>query len=271
MLGACSTQPQMPDLSETDVSLGYLTAPKGFSIEVFADSVPGARQLAVSPSGVVYAGTRRTGSDGKVYAIVDTDQDFKADTVYTLISGLRLPNGVAFKDGDLYFAEVSKVWKFEDVEANLSNPGEPVLVTDEYPEETHHGWKYIAFGPDGKLYVPVGAPCNICNNEEENPIFATLTRINTDGTGREIVAHGVRNTVGFTWHPETGNIWFTDNGRDWLGDDTPPGELNEITKEGQHFGYPFLHGKRYGIPISVKPAVPAKASLKPPFRNSDRT
>ena len=266
VMNACAPADKMPDLSETELSLGYLTAPKGFKVEVFADSVPGARQLAVSPSGVVYAGTRRTGENGKVYAIVDSDKDFKADTVYTLISGKRLPNGVAFKDGDLYFAEVDKIWKLEDVENDLGNPDEPVLITDEYPQETHHGWKYIAFGPDEKLYVPVGAPCNICNNEEENPIFATLTRINPDGSEREIVAKGVRNTVGFTWHPETGNIWFTDNGRDWLGDNTPPGELNEITQEGQHFGYPFLHGKTVWDPDFGEEGKPRESEFKTPVQ-----
>lgn len=229
------------DTSLSSTSLGYLQTPSGFSVEEYSDQVPGARQLTVSPSGVVYVGTRRTGESGKVYAVVDTNNDFKADTVYTIISGLRMPNGVAFKDGDLYIAEVSKIWKFENIEADLANPPAPVLIADDYPTETSHGWKYIAFGPDDKLYVPVGAPCNICNNEVENPIYATLTRINTDGTGREIVASGIRNTVGFTWHPKTQNIWFTDNGRDWLGDDTPPGELNEITETGQHFGFPFLH------------------------------
>ncbi|MEQ9309599.1 MAG: PQQ-dependent sugar dehydrogenase [Balneolaceae bacterium] len=224
-----------------NLSLGFLKSPSGFVIEEFSDQVPGARQLAVSPSGVIYVGTRKTGENGKVYAVVDRDNDFKADTVYTIISGLRMPNGVAFKDGDLYVAEVSKIWKFENIEDDLKNPSKPILINDDYPTETSHGWKYIAFGPDEKLYVPVGAPCNVCNNEEENPIYATLTRINSDGTNREIIAHGIRNTVGFTWHPESQNLWFTDNGRDWLGDDTPPGELNELTEEGQHFGFPFLH------------------------------
>lgn len=229
-------------LEPNSTSLDYLKTPAGFTVEIFADSVPGARQLAVSPSGVVYAGTRRNGESGKVYAIVDSDGDFKADTVYTITQGHRMPNGVAFRNGDLYIAEVNKIWKFENIENDLANPPSPTLIRDDYPTESSHGWKYIAFGPDGKLYIPVGAPCNICNNEDTNPIFASLTRINPDGSDREIIAHGIRNTVGFTWHPETGNIWFNDNGRDWLGDDIPPGELNEITEEGQHFGFPYLHG-----------------------------
>lgn len=247
-----------------EISLGFLETPAGFSVEIYSDQVPGARQLAVSPSGVVYVGTRKTGENGKVYAVVDKDNDFIADTVYTIASGLRMPNGVAFKDGDLYVAEVSKVWKFENIEADLSNPPAPVLITDTFPTETSHGWKYIAFGPDDKLYVPVGAPCNICDNEEENPIYASLTRMNADGSDREIVAKGIRNTVGFTWHPTTNNIWFTDNGRDWLGDDIPPCELNEITEDGQHFGFPFLHGSSVWDPEYGDSARDREAEFKLP-------
>ena len=220
-------------------SLGFIESPKGFEVSIFADNVPNARQMAISPSGTIYVGTRR---EGKVYAIVDHDKDFKADTVFTIASDLRLPTGVAYRNGSLYVAEVSKIWRYDDIDNNFENPPQPTLITDDYPTEGHHGWKYIAFGPDDKLYVPVGAPCNVCNHEEDNPIFSTITRINPDGTNREIVARGVRNTVGFTWHPETQNLWFTDNGRDWLGDDTPQCELNEITSSNQHFGFPFLHG-----------------------------
>lgn len=240
MSQGCSDDVPVPEKhGPKSVSLGYLKAPAGFQVTVFAENVPNARQLAKSPSGIIYAGSRRA---GKVYAIVDSDNDFKADTVYTIADGLRLPSGIAYKDGDLYVAAVSEIWRFDDIDEQLSSPPAPVLITDDYPTEGHHGWKYLGFGPDGKLYVPVGAPCNVCNYEEENPIFSTITRINPDGTGREIVARGVRNSVGFTWHPKTKNLWFTDNGRDWLGDDTPSCELNELTEEGQHFGFPFLHG-----------------------------
>jgi glucose/arabinose dehydrogenase len=227
------------------ISLGYLEAPAGFEISVFAENVENARQMAMSDNGILYVGSRRKGN---VYAIVDTNNDFKADSIHIIASGLRLPNGVAMKDGDLYVAEVSKIWKFEDIDSNYDQNPEPILITDELPTEGHHGWKYIAFGPDDKLYVPIGAPCNICNHEEDNPLFATLTRMNADGSEHEIVAKGIRNTVGFTWHPTTGNIWFTDNGRDWMGDDIPPCELNEITAEGQHFGYPYLHGNEIWDP-----------------------
>jgi glucose/arabinose dehydrogenase len=198
--------------------------------------------MALSPSGVIYVGNK----DGdKVYAIKDTDNDFVADKRWVLASGLNMPNGVAFKDGDLYVAEVSKILKFPKIEADLSNPSEPVVINDQYPTEAHHGWKYIAFGPDGKLYVPVGAPCNICEPDE---IFASITRINDDGSGREIFAHGIRNSVGFAWHPQTNELWFTDNGRDMLGDDIPPCELNKAQQAGMNFGYPYCHGDEISDP-----------------------
>ncbi|MEO1049184.1 MAG: sorbosone dehydrogenase family protein [Bacteroidota bacterium] len=214
--------------------LDKINLPTGFKIDVFAE-VDNARSLAMSPSGTIYVGNR---AGDKVYAVKDTDGDYEADKKYVLASGLRMPNGVAFKDGDLYIAEVSRILKLENIESNLDNPPKPKVIYDDYPTDRHHGWKYIAFGPDGKLYVPVGAPCNICESDE---IYASITRINPDGTGLEIYAKGVRNTVGFTWHPETGDLWFTDNGRDHLGDNFPACELNKATKKGMHFGYPYCH------------------------------
>jgi len=157
-----------------------------------------------------------------------------------------MPNGVAFYKGDLYVAEVDKLWLFKNIENNLDNPGEPILIYDNYPKDKHHGWKFIAFGPDDKLYVPVGAPCNICESKDE--IYASITRMDPDGSNREVFAHGVRNTVGFTWHPQTGEMWFTDNGRDMLGDNIPPCELNRAIKIGQNFGYPYCHGGDIGDP-----------------------
>jgi len=151
---------------------------------------------------------------------------------------LKMPNGVAFRDGALFVAEVSRIIRFDDIENRLSNPPAPVVVYDKYPTDTHHGWKYIAFGPDGKLYVPVGAPCNICEPEE---IYASITRINADGSNMEIVQKGIRNTVGFTWHPDSKDLWFTDNGRDWMGDDLPACELNRASRDSLHFGYPYCH------------------------------
>jgi glucose/arabinose dehydrogenase len=231
------TDTSVPALSEASAKLplNLIQLPAGFSISVYAE-VEDARSMALSPNGVLFVGNR----DGnKVYAVKDTDGDYKADKKWVLASGLNEPNGVAFKDGDLYVAEISRVHKFPKIESNLNKPTSQVIY-DKFPTEAHHGWKYIAFGPDGKLYVPVGAPCNIC--ESADPIFASITRMNADGTGMEVFAHGVRNTVGFTWHPETKNIWFTDNGRDMMGDDMPPCELNTATAIGQHFGYPYCHG-----------------------------
>lgn len=223
----------------SDIPVNRLLLPSGFKIEVFADSVVGARSMAMGDDGTLFVGTRRNKT---LYAIQDLDQDFKADHITVLDSTLEVPNGVAFRKGSLYVALVDKLLRYDSIESRLDNPPAPVVVYDDYPDKLHHGWKYIAFGPDDKLYVPVGAPCNICDSTVVDERFASITRMDPDGSNREIVAHGVRNTVGFTWHPETGELWFTDNGRDMLGDDVPPCELNRVTASGQHFGYPFCHG-----------------------------
>lgn len=220
------------------IQLETIKLPPGFQIEVWAEDVPDARSLAMSDDGkVIFVGNRQ----GKnVYALVDSNGDGKADKKHTLASGLRMPNGVAYKNGDLYVAEVSRILRFKDIVNNLENPSYEV-VYDKYPDKAHHGWKFIAFGPDGMLYVPVGAPCNICKSDEE--IFASITRIDVNATHiqPEIFAHGVRNTVGFSWHPQTKELWFTDNGRDMMGDDVPDCELNHAPQKGLHFGYPFWH------------------------------
>jgi glucose/arabinose dehydrogenase len=230
-LGSCSSQ------NNSSFLLDNLDAPEGFSVEVFADNVANARQLARGGNGTIYVGSR---GEGKVYAITDSNNDYRADSVHVVAEDLRLPSGIAYQNGDLYIGAVSKILRLDDIDSQLQNPPKPQVITDTYPTEGHHGWKFIDFGPDGKLYVPVGAPCNIC--EHDNDIFASITRINPDGTGREIVAHGVRNSVGFDWDPTTGDLWFTDNGRDWMGDNRPPCELNHLSEDGQHFGYPYKHG-----------------------------
>ncbi|MEQ8237980.1 MAG: PQQ-dependent sugar dehydrogenase [Cyclobacteriaceae bacterium] len=248
ILSACSTQKEKNDnavvisnketenLTNTDgLELNRLQLPEGFTIDVFA-RVDNARSMAISDNGTLFVGTRK---DDKVYAIKDLDGDFKADERYIIAEGLRMPNGVAFKDGNLFVAEVSKLWKFIEIEANLDAPLKQMIYED-YPSDGHHGWKYIAFGPDNKLYVPVGAPCNIC--ESKNEMYASITRMNADGSEREIYVSGVRNTVGFTWHPDNKHLYFTDNGRDMLGNDIPPCEFNRATEKGQHFGYPYCHG-----------------------------
>lgn len=224
------------------LNLDKIILPEGFTVEVFA-RVNNARSLVLTENGTLFVSNR---GGNKVYAVRDTDGDWKADERYEIASGLRMPNGIAFKDGSLYVAEVSKLWRFDDIETNLENPPEPIKIYDDYPTDAHHGWKYIAFGPDGKLYVPVGAPCNIC--ESKNEMYASITRMDPDGSNREVYAHGVRNTVGFTWHPTTGEMWFTDNGRDWLGNDEPPCELNRVSEAGQHFGYPYCHGGYFKDP-----------------------
>ena len=223
--------------AKADVQLDKLKLPEGFTIDVWAAEVPNARSMAISESGIVFVGNRQ---EKNVYALVDENADGKADSKYILATDLRMPNGVAIKDGDLYVAEVSRILRFKDIENNLTKPSYEV-VYDGYPDEAHHGWKFIAFGPDGMLYIPVGAPCNICVSED--PIFASITRLDVSKPGAkpEIYAHGVRNSVGMTWHPETKELWFTDNGRDMLGDDTPDCELNKATTLGQHFGYPYWH------------------------------
>ncbi|HSN59417.1 MAG TPA: sorbosone dehydrogenase family protein [Ferruginibacter sp.] len=229
-------------LTDTDTNalfkkyhLDKIKLPEGFSISVYAE-VPNARSITLSPSGVLYVGNR---SGDKVFAVTDENKDGKADKVYTIASGLNTPNGVAFKNGNLYIATISSILKLENIESNLATPPAPKVVYDKFPEDKHHGWKFIAFGPDGKLYVPVGAPCNICKSD--NPIYASITRINEDGTGLEIFANGIRNSVGFSWHPVTKQLWFTENGRDMLGNDVPSDELNNAPAANMHFGYPFCH------------------------------
>lgn len=221
----------------SNLPLDRITLPEGFSISVFASGIEDARSLARGDNGTIFVGNRQK---DKVYAVVDQDNDGVADETHIIASGLRMPNGVAYRDGDLYVAEVSRILRFSDIENNLQNPPEPEVIYDQYPTEGHHGWKYIAFGPDDKLYVPVGAPCNICDPDEE--IYASITRMNADGTGMEVFASGVRNSVGFDWHPQNNVLWFTDNGRDMLGDDIPPCELNRAPEKGMHFGYPYCHG-----------------------------
>jgi glucose/arabinose dehydrogenase len=224
-------------LPSAAAELGEITLPSGFRIAVYAGDVPGARQMAVGPAGVVFLGSR---AEGKVYAVVDRDGDDRADQVHVVASGLNSPSGVAFRDGALYVGAVNRVLRFRDVARDLARPPRPEVVSDAYPSDAHHGWKFLAFGPDGKLYVPVGAPCNICT--PPGPLHATITRLDLAGGRPEVVARGVRNSVGFDFDPATGDLWFTDNGRDWLGDDQPPDELNHLTKVGEHFGFPFCHG-----------------------------
>ncbi len=232
--------------------MSEISLPPGFRIEVYAADVPNARQMALGPGGVVFVGSR---SEGKVYAVADR-------RVYVLASGLDQPSGVAFRDGALYVAAVNRVMRLRDVARDLGHPPKPEVVSDAYPSDAHHGWKFIAFGPDGRLYVPVGAPCNVCTLP--GPLHATITRLDLAGGRPEVVARGVRNSVGFDFDPATGDLWFTDNGRDWLGDDQPPDELNHLTKVGEHFGFPFCHGN--GLRDPEHNAGRACGEFTPPAR-----
>jgi glucose/arabinose dehydrogenase len=228
-------------LPSTAAEVGDITLPPGFHIALYAADVPNARQMAVGPAGIVFVGSL---GEGKVYAVVDHDGDHQADEVHVLARGLNKPSGVAFRDGDLYVAAVNRILKLRDVARDLARPPKPEVVTEAYPSDAHHGWKSIAFGPDGRLYVPVGAPCNVC--VPPGPLHATITRLDLAGGRPEVVARGVRNSVGFDFHSQSGELWFTDNGRDWLGDDQPPDELNRLAQPGAHFGFPYCHGD--GLP-----------------------
>lgn len=222
-------------LQAADPPLERIRLPAGFSISLYADHVPNARVMVLGEDGTLYVSTR---SAGKVYALRDEDRDGRAERLITLADRLNMPNGIALRDGALYVAAVDRILRYDAIAARLNDPPEPVVVTDALPKDGHHGWRYIAFGPDGKLYVPVGAPCNICDKAG----YAELRRLNPDGSGMEVFARGIRNTVGFTWRPGTQDLWFTDNGRDWLGDDAPPDELNYAPRAGLHFGFPYCHG-----------------------------
>ncbi len=209
--------------------------PPGFSISVYAANVPNARAMSLGPNGTLFVGSMQAGN---VYAVVDRDKDYRADEVITIARGLQMPTGVAVHNGALYVAAISRVLRFDNIESQFRNSPKPVVVTANLPTETHHGWKFIAFGPDGMLYVPVGAPCNICDPGARH---GNISRMKPDGSGLEVFARGIRNSVGFDWDPQTRDLWFTDNGRDNLGDNVPPDELNRVAGPGMHFGYPDCH------------------------------
>jgi len=231
VLVGLASQPQQP------LPLTQIKLPPGFTIDLYATGVPHAREMVMGAKGTLFVGSR---DYNKVYAIVDRNNDHKADQVYTIAEGLKDPSGVAFRDGSLYVAEISRITKYDNIEANLEKPPTPAVVKSDLPTETHHGQKFIRFGPDGLLYVPVGAPCNVCERPDDQR-FATILRMKPDGTETEVFASGVRNSVGFDWHPATRELWFTDNGRDLLGDDIPPDELNHAPKKGLAFGFPYCH------------------------------
>ena len=210
-----------------------LKAPKGFKIELYAAGVGNARTLRQGDKGTVFVGSRLL---DKVYAIVDRGEKREVKPIY---SGLYRPNGLAFKDGVLYIAELSRISKVEKIEDNLDNPPKPVVIYDDLPKDEAHGWKFLTIGPDDKLYFQVGAPCNICM---PSPAHAQIRRINLDGSGAEVVARGIRQIVGMDFSPITKQLYFTENSRDWLSEDIPEDKLNRLTQPGKdNFGYPYCH------------------------------
>ena len=232
---ATAASPQAP--------VADLKLPPGFSIEVWIDEVPNARTLALGDKGTLFVGSREA---GKLYALTDTDGDGRPDRRIVLAEGLNRPTGLAFRNGDLFVAEIDKLWKLPGIESKLAQPPKPVTIRADLPDKTHHGWRFIDFGPDGKLYLAIGAPCNVCKPEAftaggDKLEFASITRMDPDGRNWEVVARGVRNSVGFGWHPKTRQLWFTENGRDMLGDDTPSCELNKVSRTGEDFGFPYCH------------------------------
>ena len=246
-----------------ELPLDRIKLPPGFEIHLYATGVRNARSMALGPNGTLFVGTM---DEGNVYAVLDQDQDDRADKIITLVEGWNMPNGVAIREGSLYVAEVNRVVRFDDIESHLEDLPAPVVIRDDLPKDEAHGWKFIAFGPDGKLYVPVGMPCNICERDDER--YGSILQMNPDGTDLQVYARGVRNTVGFSWHPETKELWFTDNGRDQLGDDIPPDELNHAPGPGLHFGFPYCHGgeipdPKFGSDHACDEFVPPAKTLGP--------
>ena len=218
-----------------------LIVPEGFHVAVYAE-VENARAMTLDEDGTVYVGSRGA---GKIYALKDIDKDGVAENVIVIDKNLDSPVGVSYFGGDLYVSAMNKIYKYADIREKQQD-AERSIINKSFPDDRHHGWKFIDFGPDSLLYVPVGAPCNIC--EADTSRYANIMRMKADGSELEVYALGVRNTVGFSWHPETQELWFTDNGRDWMGDDFPPCELNQAKEIGQHFGYPYCHGKSISDP-----------------------
>ena len=243
------------------IRLGDIRLPPGFRIEVFA-TVPNAREMALGDNGTLFVGSMDAGN---VYAV--RIHDNKAAEVLTIASGLKLPVGVAFRNGSLYVSAVNRILRFDHIETNLAHPPPPALVTEAFPAETHHGWKFIAFGPDGRLYVPVGAPCNNCEPDAAHGNISRI-RVDTSKSVPEVVARGIRNSVGFDWDPRTKELWFTDNGRDEMGDDLPNDELDHAPRSGMNFGYPYCHqgdvsDPEFGHLHSCREFTPPVAKLGP--------
>jgi len=244
-----------------EIQLDQVDLPPGFSIEIYADGVENARQMALGDDGTLFAGSRKA---GKLWAMTDADGDHRAETIRLIDEDLNMPSGLEFRNGALYVGAVDRILRYDNIEALLDQPPEPVVVTDALPDKKHHGWKYLRFGPDGKLYIPVGVPCNICDEDG----FGEIRRVNPDGSAMDVYAKGVRNSVGLAFHPQNGQLWFTDNGRDMLGDDLPADELNHAARAGMHFGIPYCHqgdllDEEFGKGMDCADYTPPVAKLDP--------
>jgi glucose/arabinose dehydrogenase len=256
--------PIISSAADGTLPIDKLILPEGYSASVYASEVVNARSMCFGKdNSILFVGTR---GEGNVYALIDSDLNYKSDQQYLLYSNGNMPNGVAYKDGDLYIAEVDRILRFKNIESKLDNPGIPEVIYDDYPTASHHGWKYVAFGPDGRLYIPVGAPCNVC--ESDDTIFNTITALDIESGEREILHSGIRNTVGFDWHPITNDLWFTDNGRDMMGDNKPECELNHASEPNMHFGFPYCHqgnlpDPKFGKKHSCNEFSPPKALMGP--------
>ena len=251
---ACALTSAVAFAAPGALPLDKIRLPPGFVIELVA-RVDNAREMTLGTNGTLFVGSMGA---GKISAV--SFPPGAPPRVTTVASGLTLPLGVAFRDGALYASSVNRILRFDNIEQRLANPPAPVVVSDKFPSETHHGGKFIAFGPDGKLYVPVGAPCNICEPDPDR--YANLMRMNADGSGLEVFARGIRDSVGFDWDPQTNELWFTDNGRDSLGDDVPPDELNHAPRAGLNFGYPYCHAGTIPIPNSARVTIAGPSSRR---------
>ena len=265
LLTGCAQEPQsttettLTPTHQSSLPLEEITLPTGFHIDTFAENLTGARSMALAEDGTLFVGTR---DHGNVYALKDTNGDHKADTTYTIATGLQMPNGVAYKDNTLYVAETHRIIAFQNILDTLEAPSY-TQVYNGLPKDYVHGWKYLAIGPDDKLYFGIGAPCNTCVSE--NNVYSSISRVNRDGSAFEIFAKVVRNTVGFDWNPLTKELWFTDNGRDLLGDNLPPDELNNAPQKGLHFGFPFMHGQNIEDP-DLYSQIPENLTTTPPVQ-----
>jgi glucose/arabinose dehydrogenase len=228
--------PRMTVTPADQVPVSALRVPAGFRVELWASGMPGARMMALGQNGTVFVGTRTI---GRVYAVSDRGGQRQ---VRTIAQQLNQPNGVAFRDGNLYVIAINRVLRYDGIEGKLDNPGNPTDLTSAFnlPTEEHHGWKFAAFSPDGRLTMNIGVPCNVCEFDRDR--FAMIVSFRPDGSDRRIEARGIRNSVGFDWHPVTRELWATNNGRDWAGNDIPPDTLHRIRRSGEDHGFPFCVG-----------------------------